>query len=150
MTPVLEMRSLRLSIQSLLIALGHLSLVQSLTVNQSLVVPNGLSSTSPAISTPTPPPCTIQTQVCTSSSASHWIPDPIPTHLDNYSKQNCSISFVNGAGLWEFPVISQLPGRHEVPCGAGTIMTFRTRLGTAFIVYGGTFDDGVPDYPLIG
>ena len=143
------MRCLQLSIQPLLIDLAHLLLVQSLTVNQSLVIPNGLSSTSLAISAPTPPPCTIQTQVCTSSSAPHWIPDPIPIHPDNYSKQNCSISYVNGADLWEFPVITELPGRYEVPCGAGTIMTFPTRLGTAFIVYGGTFD-GVPNYPLIG
>ena len=149
MTPILKMRCIQLSIQPFLIALGHLSFVQSLTVNQSLVVPNGLRFTSPATSAPTPPPCTIQTQVCTSSYAPHWVPDPIPIHPDNYSKQNCSISYVNGAGLWEFPVITQLPGRYEVPCGTGTVMTFHTRLGTAFIVYGGTFD-GVPENPLIG
>ena len=149
MTPILTMHCIQLSIKSLLIAFGHLSLVQSLTVNQSLVVPNGLSLTSLDASAPTPPPCTIQTQVCTSSAAQHWVPDPIPTHPDNYSKQNCSISYVNGAGLWEFPVITQLPGRDETPCGAGTMMTFRIRLGTAFIVYEGTFG-GVPDYPLIG
>ena len=143
------MRCIQLFIQPLLFALAHLSLVQSLNVNQSLVVPNGLSSTSPAISTPTPPPCTIQTQVCTSSSPPHWVPDPIQTHPDNYSKQNCSISYVNGAGLWEFPVITQLPGRYSVPCTDATFMTFRTRIGTAFIVYEGTLD-GIPDYPLIG
>ena len=148
-TPKLNMRCIRLSIQPVLIALGYLFLVQSLTVNQSLVVPNGLSSTSPPLSTTTPPPCTIQTQVCTSSSPPHWVPDPIQTHPDNYSKQNCSISFMNGAGLWEFPVITQPPGRYGVPCADGTFMTFRTRIGTAFIVYEGTLD-GIPDYPLIG
>ena len=149
MNPIPKMRCIQLCIQPLFIALAQLSLVQSLTVNQSLAVPNGLRFTSLAISAPTPPPCTIQTQVCTSSYAPHWVPDPIPTHPDNYSKLNCSISYVNGAGLWEFPVISQLPGRYAVPCGAGTAMTFDTRLGTAFVVYEGTFD-GVPDYPLIG
>lgn len=149
MTPIPKMRCIHLFIQPLVIALGHSSLVQRVTVNQSLVVPNRLRLTSPATSAPTPPPCTIQTQVCTSSYAPHWVPDPIPTHPHNYSKQNCSVSYVNGAGLWEFPVITQLPGRYEIPCGPGRIMTFDTRLGTAFVVYEGTFD-GIPNYPLIG
>ena len=143
------MRCIQLSIPPVLITLCQLSLVQSLTVNQSLVVPNGLRFTSPATSAPTPPPCTIQTQVCTSSYVPHWVPDPIPTHPDNYSNKNCSVSYVNGAGLWEFPVIRQLPGRNQVPCGTGTVMTFHTRLGTAFVVYEGTFG-GTPNYPLIG
>ena len=143
------MPCIQLAILSLLIALRQLSLAQSLTVNQSLVVSNGFTFTSQANSAPTPPPCTIQTSVCTSSSEPHWVPDPIPTHPDNYFGHNCSVSYVNGAGLWNFPIISQLPERNQVPCGIGTVMTFETHLGTAFVVYGGTSED-VPDYPIIG
>lgn len=148
-TPRLEMPCIQLAILSLFIALRQVSLAQSLTVNGSLVVFNGFTFTSQANSVPTPPPCTIQTSVCTSSSEPHWVPDPIPTHPENYFKHNCSVSYVNGAGLWNFPVIRPLPGRNQVPCGAGTVMTFGTRLGTGFVVYEGAFE-GVPDYPLMG
>ena len=143
------MPSIQLAILSLLTALCQSSLARNLTPNQSLVVSNGFTFTSQANSAPTPPPCTIQTSVCTSSSEPHWVPDPIPTHPENYFEHNCSVSYVNGAGLWNFPVITQLPGRNQTPCGTGTVMTFHSHLGTGYVVYEGTFE-GVPDHPLMG
>lgn len=148
------MPCIQMAILSLLIALGQLSLAQSLIVNQSRVGSNGFSFTSHVNPGPTPPPCTIQTSVCTSSSEPHWVPDPMPTHPESYYfNHNCSVSYVvsyvNGVGLWNFPVITSLPGRNQTPCEIGTIITFRHRLGTGFVGYERTIN-GLPVEPGMG
>lgn len=97
---------------------------------------------------PIPPPCTIQTQICTSFSAPFYVsngtvsPVPRPFNMDN-----CSISYTDASGDLSSPDITSMGG-NQIPCNANVAMKFGTVFGDASVTYNETLG-GIPADPFI-
>ena len=108
----------------------------------------------PAPSTaPTPPPCSIMTQICTFNTAPFWTPPAFnpndPPSSINFP--NCSVSYTNQAGALSNPQLTGITGGKNttVPCGEATDMEFKTDFGQIEVKYNETLGGGIPADPFI-
>ena len=101
---------------------------------------------------PTPPPCTVNIQICMSLIPPFYTPPHIRDRPDNLAGQNCSISFVNEAGLWVYPLVEERsgkPGEGAVPCNPGVAEIFKMPdVGVLEVVFNKT-SGPLPDDPQI-